>query len=313
MSKKKRTKQQKQQAASARTDSSENPANDKKNSSGAREFLYLDTGRIHSYLSQLEGGLRLLAEKVEESYSSTQETDPQKIERQQASAKATLAGMIPVLLSAGTGKFNYGYERQLTDEQRVAKTEDRAVRTDLSILHHKAFDLVQEAIGEHLLNITGRATFVDVNYLGRLVRSHNDRLARQLSSESSEYKEHEQTRQDSEYGFELMGLLGTELLIYVEDPEGMSVNAIGDLSHLTLPTSTIQYAYGSPSSRNITMVGIEGRGPGSSDQRHPTQIKPEHDAFEALRALNNLEDRIHDFFGTNNGTRVYPLAIYIDL
>ena len=312
MSRKNTTSAQNAKADNAKPNSGNGLPAGNETSSSVREFLYLDTPRIHSYLSQLEGGLRLLAEKVEEAYSSTSETDPEKEERIRAGLAASIFGVIPALMGGGRGNFDYSIDRRTIDATQSTQVGDKAVRTDLSILHHKAFDLVYEAVGDSFLTVTGKLTLLDIRYVQDVYKQTTE-APNTMNAEEKANKEAETA--NALHGFKLMDAFGARLLMYLEEAKGPSVHAMASHEHLTLPFETIRHTYGSPTELDFTLVGISAQHMAKHRRDMPKQVSESPNAMgrAAFTALNEADTFLNQFFGTTSGQRLYPLALMLEL
>lgn len=280
-----------------RNSSSESPTNGGVSSSSVREFLYLDTPKIYSYLSQMEGGLRLLIERVENEYKSSR-LDPGTRETIiRVATSAVVKGAIPFLGGAeGTGDFER--TRKTVEGGEVTTTSSHAGRTDLSVLHHKAFDIVLNGIGGRLKQVDGALSLLAISKMPELVKT--------LASQKSINARDENGASRRFAGD--MARLDIEQIVYC-GREPSQLLALTLTEHFTVPPLHIPLIYGIPSSQNFTLVGLPGRDVMSGEA---PVMRARTDA-ETMFLFLDQTIRNTDSYLAEYGLWVYPLAIYRDL
>lgn len=104
------------------------------NSSGVREFLYLDLLKLFSYLSQIRGGRELLIERVEQQFSIDEKSEPTMTRLIKGEVDAELSGKIP-LIAEGTIQGQVGGEQSTTSGDVRNKSGRMGQRMTLNIIY----------------------------------------------------------------------------------------------------------------------------------------------------------------------------------
>lgn len=282
-------------------------------SSTVREFVYLDEAKIFSYLAQIEGGLRILRQEVESALdtASTESGGDKKagshnVEAQLSPTAAALAQVLTSfvtasissgLLAGAGGKYTYQRSWENSTDVLKSETKDFSSGTDLSILHHAAFDLVVNNLDKKLVTVKGKLSILPLDVIATLADMSQGASSTQKSFVAETTKM-----------FRDMGLSN---ICYIEN-KSENVNAFLNGNHFLVSPSEIFTTYGSPSQVDFTLVGIFAQDPGRTHKRTaPVQVSG--DSKKLFESVNQSFERMWDVFGVKGGRRVYPLAIYLDL
>lgn len=280
-------------------------------SSTVRDFVYLDEAKIFSYLAQIEGGLRLVRQEVESALdtSSTESGGDTKggshnFEGQISPAAAALAQALTVFLSAGTptglltgagGK--YTYQREWEKSTDVLKTEVRNMTSaaDVTVLHHAAFDLVAERMGDKLVKVEGKMSLLPLKVLENVFQTLNDSASDNAILQA----------------FRAIGDLGVSNVCYVENGRE-NIHAFLNERHFLVSPAELLAAYGSPSEVDFTIVGLHAQRPGRANKLTSPKQVPE-EAKGLFQGINEMLDGLWAPLGVNSARRLYPLAVYLEM
>ena len=286
-------------------------------SSSVRDFVFLDEAKIFSYLSQIEGGLRLLRDSVESQLDTEQlQTGGDKTAGQTSGeggfspAAAALGGVvgallggpaIPLGLMAGAnGKVAYQRSWEKSTDNLTDSSAQFAGSRDLSILHHAAFDLVVKELGDRLLEIKGALTVLPISAI--VTSLHNaSKIGLSLN---------DPTAIDSLAGAAAYGEMGLQSVVFLEN-DTKQVHAYVHDSSFTMPPALINGTYGACSSVRFTLIGLEAQDVGKARRHIPRQVQTKGKVF--FEAMGQLFKGFEDSMGIDSGKRVVPLAIYRDL
>lgn len=266
-------------------------------SSNVREFIYLDVPKIYSYLSQMEGGLRLLIEKVEDEYTDTELEPEIKETIIRATATAGADAKVPLL---GGGNAEVGWERL----RRTAPASERVVTrsgggsANLSILHHKAFDLVFDRLKEKFTVATG-----DIYLLPLANAMEFVRMTKESRGESDEKFNRAQV------GFEALKLISAETVVYCESADHQNLHGFMNEDHFTVTAEQFTSTYGVPSEGLFTLVGLKGQNVGKQHSKPIPHQAKDTEASNMFNALATFRNHVNKFLA-QSGVRVYPLALY---
>lgn len=232
-------------------------------SSTVRDFIYLDEAKIFSYLAQIEGGLRLVRQEVESALdtSRTESGGDKKggshnFEGEVSPAAAALAQALTAFLSAGTatglltgagGKYTYQREWEKSTDKLLSETRDLTASTDLTVLHHAAFDVVMSHLSDRVKTAKGALTLLP---LSSLVRSFGNALAAGLPVDTP----------DASGGVAAVGAyseLGTQTVVFLESQDNL--HAYVQDSNFIVSPSLLLATYGACTSENFTIVYIEAQ------------------------------------------------------
>ncbi|MFC3834753.1 MULTISPECIES: hypothetical protein [Deinococcus] len=300
---------------SATSGSGKTPASAENLSSTVREFIYLDEGRVFSYLAQIEGGLRLLRHEVEGALDVASEETGGDGEGGSFNAEggvsptaAAIAGVLggvagfPVGLLAGlSGKAQYNTTWESSSPIVRTTNSDTVSRADLTILHHAAFDLVIEHMKGKIKTARGALTLLPVSALGGAVASLQGLEIEALSNPSAVA---------GVAAIAAMSGFGVQTFVFLESPNNL--HAMVEDKHFTMPPSLFASTYGSCTSIPFSVAYIEAQDTRKARVHVPKQ-------FATPAAKRQFSDLV-DIFGTltnslgmGDGTRIFPLAIYRDL
>ena len=283
------------QSGKGSSDSSKNQKSGSNNESGksssAREFIYLDIPKISSYLSQIQNGLSLLVQRVESAYGRTETAEGGDATTVKSGAEAEIAAELGALGKAGVG-FSLNRDRTTNTATRNQVDAESASSQDLTVLHHKAFDIVMEQLENKFVVQTGNTLIFPI---GDFVNVLKDQIG---------------FGENSVTALQLLGDFGVDCIAYVEN-ERKNVHAFLSPDYFTIPPIQFISAYGAPAQVEFTIVGLYSYDPRKTGTRMK-QIAGGQ-MGQLVKQFGEAFDPLHTLLGTNTGTRLYPLAIYRSL
>lgn len=283
-------------SASARSskDGASALASGSKSSGGAsfavRDFVYLDTDRIHSYLSQIEGGFRLFVQKVEEAIQEEQERhdDGSTLLKLLLTASGG-AGIGPLV--KGTVELQSGLELGAPSKINAYRTRQSASNAATIMLHHYAFQIVFDRMRDRFALIKGKASLLPAEDFMT--------IAENADRHRSEISEHYVAAAKK---------LGLQNILYIESPNERAY-ALLLSEHLLVSPMHFLLTYGAPTTRDFTLVGIDV-GPRSS-RKAPTQAA--NLAKLMFEATKEIEKALEELIGSPPGKSIYPIAVFSEL
>lgn len=284
---------------------------DANGSSSVRDFIYLDEAKVFSYLAQMEGGLRLLRQRVESALDiNSEESGGDKTAGQHnvegglsptvaavLGALGVAGGALPMGLLAGlTGKYTYQRNWENTTPNLKTSTNDGASSSDLTILHHAAFELVMQRMGSKFISVTGHASLLTLGMINGILDIIVDEPEERIKMQNS---------------FGLLKTMDVQNICFVEGEE--NVHGFMRDEHFLVPPTNFVGSYGSPTEIQFTLVGIYAQRPGRAGRRtHPQQAEiPESQGV--FKGVNESFSIVSRTLGINGARRIYPIAMYREL
>ena len=262
------------------------------NSLSVREFIYLDLPKLQSYLSQINGGLDLLLRKVESAYDETR-IDPDTREVVNASLmRGSATGKVPFLGEA-EGELKHEHTVKTADGGTTVNTVTGSGRVEMSVLHHKIFDVVMDKLEDKLEVFTGRVYLFPVDAVWRLYEI--------LGPEATKDPEGK-----AKQGFAAVRSLGITNVIYSEG-QGRVLSAFMQNDFFTIPQESFSFVYGAPTEQRFTLVGIKGKTKAAIPGVAPKGVGSSQ-VGKLIGVLGTFGKVMDDMFG--NAERIYPLALY---
>lgn len=260
-----------------------------------REFIYLDLPKLQSYLSQIDGGLNLLLQRVENAYDETR-VDPAAKEVMNASLlRGSASGKVPFVGEAN-GELKHERTVKTTDGGTTISSGAASGRTEMSVLHHKIFDVVMDKLGGRLEVFRGRVYLFPVDAVWRLYETLGPSLTKDPEGKAK-------------LGFDAVRGLGVTNVIYSEG-QGRTLSAFMQNDFFTIPQETLPFVYGVPTEQHFTLVGIKGKTKAAIPGVVPKGVGNSQ-AGKLIGVLGNFGKAIDDMFG--GAERIYPLALYKEL
>lgn len=257
-----------------------------------REFIYLDTAKIQSYLSQIDNGLSLLVNSVNNEYNHTDVNDPVREVVNDYFIRGLAGGGVP-FLGQLEGESSFQRTVKTSSGGKSVQTASSARRAETSILHHKMFDLVMDKLKEKLEIHQGYIYLIPVGTLGSMM----EKYAKTMNA--SEMK-------NAKRGFQAISELGVTNVAYCE-AEDKLVQAFMIAEFFTISPLVFPFTYGVPTESKFTLVGIKGKRKYAETDVAPRGLKNSTTA-NLTNALGGFNKVIDDMF--SNQERVYPLALY---
>lgn len=293
---------------SGTSNSGQPPQSDASASSTVRDFIYLDEAKIFSYLAQIEGGLKVVRQKVESALdiSSTESGGDKKSgshngELGVSPAATALAQILTSFVSASIssgllagagGKYSYQKNWETSTDTIKTANHDLASSTDISILHHAAYDLVAKKLGHKLVVVKGKMSLLPIEVVSEMIKEFG-------------------SNPEAISAFKMLEHMGASNICFVENAND-KINAFLDKQHFLVAPGTIFSTYGSPSEVDFTIVGLFAQNPGRQGKRSsPTQADGQPKLL--FTSMNTAFDMAWTTLGVNGGRRIYPIAIYTEV
>lgn len=281
-------------------------------SSTVRDFIYLDEPKVFSYLAQIEGGLRLLKQRVENALDITSEEtggDKTAGEHQiEAGVNPTVAAVLGSLGVAGAAaglplgllaglNAKYNYQRSWENGTPILKTinHDGASNSDLTVLHHAAFDLVMRELQGNFITVTGHASLVGLEMVNKMMN-----IAGIVAANS-----------DTARGFQVLEAMQVENILFVENGRDF-VHSVLRNEHFVVPPAYFNGIYGSPTEIEFTIVGIKAQRPNRPGKIISPKQATSQESKDLFGALTGSFDLVAKLFGMDSASRLYPIAVYRD-
>ncbi|GAA5504280.1 hypothetical protein Dxin01_04049 [Deinococcus xinjiangensis] len=299
-----------QQPSENKSDSAEKPTQPSINSSGVREYLYLDQEKVLSYLSQIQGGLRLLVEQVERQFRSQENTTPQNKSAVESTIEAELLGKIPLVADA-TVHGTYKSARETTTGNDKVSFGRFGQRANISTVHHEALELVEREMGSKLVHVRGFVQFINFDDLLETIKdfpeftkNFNAVTGQKLATPANTKQIHYLISKSS----------AGRILVLVLDEDGVTTTSYLHRDKLTADPRFITDNYGIRFGSEFTLVGVEAT---------PFEEKPDfslgftqshEDGLDMGRHLVDLiqkQEGMKTFWELRSKERhIYPVAMY---
>lgn len=278
-----------------------------------REFLYLNQDKVFSYLSQIEGGLKLLYSKLAHDGWEERRGQPTVTTTVEGNLTGNAALKILALAEANVeGSVGGSHTVESGVEERTERGHQGTV--DLFGLHHKAFDLVLEKLGSRLLTIQGQIFMIDFDWLEKNLKDF-PAIAKALNSFSDEKIKPPQNTTQMSYVFRTY--LSGKVLVILRDDEGTIHTAYLDKKHCTTSVENIFSDYGQAPSGRFTLTGISA----------PPQTSVAAGSFSVphfIESAQPMADQLASFTAALVNVRHFlevkstdghlvPLALYLEL
>jgi hypothetical protein len=278
-----------------------------------REFIYLNQAKVFSYLSQMEGGLKLLYSKVHEDSWSETVAEAENVTERGASLTGTFEAKI-ALLAGMTGEATADWKNSVKSGGDARTDGERSVTSDLFGLHHKAFDLVMQAMGSRLATYSGKIVFIDTDFVIRNIKDF-PAIARELKAISGEnIVPMANTKEMSSL---MDRYLSGKVVVIMRLDDGRKITAYLDKEHLhsNIESTIMDYGY-APVSR-FTLVGINApaQQQGLAGDFSVPHYVPEGVAMAAqLPAMAGSLAGMAEFLqAKSRDGHVVPLALYVEI
>lgn len=217
-----------------------------------RDFVYLNQERIFSYLSQLDGGLKLLYSRVRDEGWSETMTSPEKTTDVGANASGSVEGKM-AFLAGVTGELGADWKHSVRTGGDSRSDFERRGAMDLFGLHHRAFDLVMERLGGRFTTVQGRIFLLEANWLEKKVKDFPE-IAKAVNAFTTDKVTPPANTTQMSYLFR--AYLADKVLVIMKTDDGKTATAYLDPSHFTYPISNIIADYGQAPTLKFTLVGI---------------------------------------------------------
>jgi len=277
-----------------------------------REFLYLNQNRVFSYLSQLDGGLKLLYSKVKEDSWSETIGDAETTTDVGVNVSATVEGKI-ALLAGMSGEVAGDWKRSTKSGGDTRTDGERNTSSELFGLHHRAFDLVMEKIGSRFTLVTGQIFIIDASGITEDVKDFAEIIkninvfvpaANKMTTPANLKQMH--------YLFKKY--LKNKILVILRTSNDEIYTAYLEDKHLLYPIGDIVFDYGVAPTGAFTLIGMRARpqaalNAGSFSVPH---VEPEAQAIaDQFAGLVSAMQGMADFFAFRSATgHLVPLALF---
>lgn len=278
-----------------------------------REFLYLNQDKIFSYLSQIDGGLKLLYSKVENDSWEERRGQPTKTTGVQAGVQGDAAFK---LLALAEARVEANVTGSHTVESGIEERIDSGSRGSLDLfgLHHKAFDLVLEKLGGRLMTVHGQIFIIDFDWLEENLKDF-PAVAKALNALSEQKMTPPKNTTQMSYLFRTY--LSGKVLVILRDDDGDIYTAYLDRQHCTTSVENIFSDYGQAPSGRFTLTGISAP-PQTSDAAGNFSVP------HFIEGAQQMADQLATFAGAMVNMRHFlevkstdghlvPLALYLEL
>lgn len=280
-----------------------------------RDFIYLNQDRIYSYLSQLDGGLKLLYSKVkEESWSETM-TTPELTSEVTGSLAGSFEGKIPLLAGmSAEATAEWVRSRKTGNDARV--DGERITTSDLFGLHHRAFDLVIERLGSRVKTVSGQIMLADINWLQQNIKDFPE-IIKNVNMFLPQKDKITPPDKTSQMSYLFKTYLMNRILMILRDNNSMTYTSYLDPKHLTYPLDNIISDYGQTPTIEFTLVGIEAT-PQQFSQAGKFEVPHFHSDAQPMAKLfgnfaGNMQN-MRDFFEMKSREgHMVPLALYTEI
>lgn len=282
-------------------------------SSSVREYLYLDQAKVQSYLSQIQGGLQLLAEQVERQFRKQTNSTPEFKEAVEASIHAELTGKVPYLLEGQISPdYNVKRERKAgNDLTEVGRSGQRSV---ITTVHHEALELVERSLGNKLVKLTGVIQFVDFDSLLETIKDFPDHVKNFNAVTGQKMVAPGNIKQ---LHYLLSKSSAGRILVLVLEDSGMTTTAYLERAKLTSSPQTIVDNYGVRFGKPFTILGVDSTLP-TQKVDFSTNFQQAHatgpDMGRSLIDVIQKQEEMKQFWELRSQERhIYPLAMYREL
>lgn len=281
-------------------------------SSSVLDFIYLDESKIFSYLSQLRGGLTLLSNEVQDNVTFRSREAGGDKQGGTTNAEAQISPLVTGVLAAlglatgnplagaiagAGGKFTYEGSWEETTPTLTNAQTNKAGRHDLSILHHAAFNVVQEQLADKLITVKGKLTVLSMDFLMRV----------------SNFAISGPDKPEMLATIQLVSDLGMDAIAYVESKEKRFAHAFLARRHSLLPYAEFTASYGTRSEVDFTVVGLHAQNTASARRTTPHQLDGAQETRLLLDGIETAMTQAQRLFGAEGTERLQPLAIYREL
>lgn len=280
-----------------------------------RDFLYLDQDRIFSYLSQIEGGLKLLYSKVHEEGWQEEVTSPEKTTQVGLSASGSVEGKL-AMLAGMTGEVGGEWSHGVTTGGDSRTDHERRATADLFGLHHRAFDLVMERVGHRFTVLHGRIFLLDFNWTEKKVKDFPE-IIKAVRAFAGPDEKLEVPKNTTQMSYLIRSYMHDKFLVILRTPEDEKYTAYLDPKHIVTPIENVIDAYGQAPTLDFTLVGIL-----APPQRHDETGSFSVPHFQAegqamadmLAAFAGTLSNMRDFFNVKSTDgHLVPLALYLEI
>lgn len=281
-----------------------------------RDFIYLNQDRIFSYLSQMDGGLKLLYSKVKEESWSETVTTPEKATEVGASAGGTFEGKIP-FLAGMSGELGLDLKHAVTTGNDARTDGERRGNAELFGLHHRAFDLVVQRLGLRVKTLSGKILIADINWLERKIKDFPEIMKAANAFQQDKSRHGKAPSNTTQMSYLFRAYLADRILVILRADGGKTFTAYLDPKHLTSSIDTVISDFGHLPTLNFTMVGIEAPPQKFNDAGDFSVTHFQSDAqgmAELFAHFSGSMGNMRDFFEIKSRDgHIVPLALYTEI
>ena len=280
-----------------------------------REFVYLNQNKVFSYLSQLEGGLKLLYSKVQEDSWSETIGDAETTTDVGASIKGTIEGKLEFLAGI-SGEVAGDWKRSVADGGDSRTDGQRNTSYELFGLHHRAFDLVMDKIGGRFIKVTGQIFIIDAETVIADIKDFPD-IIKNLNVFLLAGAKQTAPKNTAQIYYLLKKYLKGKILVILKSYDDLIYTAYLERAHVTYAISDVIMDYGMSPISNFTLVGLSAQPQAASNARAfsvPHYSPEAQGVSDQFLELAGAMQGMADFFSLRSATgHIVPLALYLDL
>lgn len=280
-----------------------------------RDFLYLDQEKIFSYLSQIQGGLKILFTKFQNESWHELKGPPEITREVGVDVKGDGGIKIPLLAEARVeAAAHFLNSVKSGPEYRDKGGLDGT--SELFGLHHMAFDVVLNELRSRLSVSEGSIEIIDLSsfldYLKdfpEIVKNFN------LINTASKADEPPKTVKNIHY---LLNRYGKgKIIVLMKDSKGKVISSFLQECHLTSPITSIIDNYGSQPNGKFVLVGVPA--PNNKERVNFSEIftgiseEGQELVAKLIDLVQNFESMSNFFQLKSNDMNVFPLALYSEL
>lgn len=278
-----------------------------------REFIYLNQNKIFSYLSQMEGGLRLLYSKVREEAWSETIGDAEKTTEVGLSASGTVEGKI-AFLAGISGDVTGDWRHTVASGGDSRQDSEKTVSSEIFGLHHKAFDLVLEHMRSRLIVKKGRISFIHMDFLLEQLEKFPDTAKNLNALNGGDLKPPPHTKQ---MHILLKRFMENKIIVILRESNDQKTTAYLAPEFLTGSIDSVIMDYGAAPTMDFTLVGISAPGQAQASAGDFSVQHYDTNGAGMAAQLNTFAGSIggmSEFFQLKSvDGHVAPLALYLEL